>query len=141
MPKIDTSKIQVSFKINRELNKVLEKKARLEQVTKTDLCQKALENELYKDTNIQNELLGSTQAIIKNQKRLEKKFDVYSTMFIYFLKYFFTAHKIEFENSKSSSFEIGEERKNKFIDNFKLENRQMSNIIEALLADYVAQEL
>lgn len=141
MPKIDTSKIQVSFKINRELNKVLEKKAKLEQVTKTDLCQKALENELYKDTNIQNELLGATQAIIKNQKRLEKKFDVYSTMFIYFLKYFFTAHSVEFEKSNHKNFEAGEERKEKFIQNFKMENKQMSNIIEALLADYVAQEI
>lgn len=144
MAKVENTKVQVSFKINRELNKVLEQKAKLEQMTKTNLCEIALEKELYKDVNIQNELLGSNQEIIKTINRLEKKFDVYTSMFIYFLKFFFTAHKEEFNREKigdiNTAFNIGEEKKNNFISLFKQENKHMTNIIEALLADYIIQE-
>lgn len=145
MPKVENSKVQISFKINKELLKALETKCRAEQITKTEMCAIALEKELYKDVNLYNELLGTSQEIIRIQNRIEKKFDIYSSMFVYFLKYFFTAHMAELnkENvgSLNAAFAIGEEKKEKFLKNFKLENKQMTNIIESLLADYIAQEV
>ena len=54
------------------------------------------------------------------------------------------AHKEEFNREKigdiNMAFNIGEEKKNNFISLFKQENKHMTNIIEALLADYIIQE-
>lgn len=139
-----TNKILINFRIPMQLKKDIDGKAKSENLNNTEFIVKALNNEVYKDINIHNAELGTLQEILRIEKNIERKIDVFSNIFIYFLKYFFAIHTKELEDKNvhnlNDLFDKGEVRKNTFIKNFRKENKNVVSILETVLADYITEE-
>lgn len=144
MAKIDNTQTQrLCIRIPLQLYQDIKTKTALEQTTVTDYVSKAIRNEVYKDVNITNAQLGALQEIISMNKNLDRKLDLFSNLFIYYIKSFFATHKTELDNPAKQNedlFRYGEGWKNKFIKNFKIENKNVQSILESVLADYLIEE-
>lgn len=142
----------IGFKADDELNNTIKAKAKLENITVTDLLRRAVTEYLYKDINVQNELLGTLEQINKNIKKTNDQYSVFHSLFLHYLKYFFAVNKSEMDKWKSPNnnqqetiqiqtkiMETGGDYRDKFVSSFKKENTHIQNLIEILLADYMTE--
>lgn len=144
MPRDKKDITRFTFRLPRGIDQDLSKRAAFENLSKSELCLNYIRNELYKDVNIENAQLGALQELLTLSHKLEKKLDVFSNIFIYYLKYFFATHAKELDKdivgNINELMEKGEINKDIFIKNFKTKNNHMTSLIESLLADFIAQD-
>ena len=129
------------LRLEKEFLTQIEEKAALEKMSATEFIEYAIKKELYSDINIQNELLAKFELMHSDINRVSKNLDVLASIFLYYLKYYFSIEKAEIDNispeMRNAVFEQGEKRRNSFITNFKKENRHLKSLFEVLLADYL----
>ncbi|MGN0731887.1 MAG: hypothetical protein ACI4MA_08300 [Treponema sp.] len=131
------------LRLEKEFLTQIEEKAALEKMSATEFIEYAIKKELYSDINIQNELLAKFELMHSDINRVSKNLDVLASIFLYYLKYYFSIEKAEIDNispeMRNAVFEQGEKRRNSFIANFKKENRHLKSLFEVLLADYLVK--
>lgn len=150
----------ITFKCDDNFYKEVYARAELDRSTVTELIKKSITEYLYKDVNIQNELLGALEQTQSNIKTVKDEFSLFYSLFVYYLKYYFALSRKELdtwrtqedigkdtkllsENSKyifKQNLEKGEETKEKFLNAFKKQSPRMRNLIDVLMAGCLEEE-
>ena len=104
------------LRLEKEFLTQIEEKAALEKMSATEFIEYAIKKELYSDINIQNELLAKFELMHSDINRVSKNLDVLASIFLYYLKYYFSIEKAEIDNispeMRNAVFEQGEKRRN-----------------------------
>lgn len=116
--------MRVNFRCEDKLYEELSARSQLENKTITDLMKEAIVEYLYKDTNIQNELLGCIEQINSNVNKANKQFNLFYSMYIYFLNYFFSCN-IKEMNQWCTETDRGKDRRSWSKDSKDIYMRQI----------------
>lgn len=134
-----------SVRFKNELYEEIKARAAVKNITESEFIRKCVESQLASDLEMQDELvatIGSFKSELLNVKREVK---IFSSMFVYWLKYYFTLSGSEFDelpdgDVKKLAFAKGEIRKNKFVEMYKKENKSYKSIYEQIVADFLTEK-
>ncbi len=137
--------VHYSMRISADLKNQIEAKAVSLGVKPAEVIRSALTEYVQKDVSITNEVLGFLSGIQKDVERLQRRFELHSNVFIFFLRFFFAFEGKELENipkeNRKQFFDKGERRRNDFIRLFKQQTSNKVNVFEMLLADCLGEEM
>jgi hypothetical protein len=138
------SKDTITFRVSETMENQIKSRAALEGCSPSDLIRSAISEYLGRDLNIHAQMSGATESLRSDIKFLDKKTELGNSLFLYWLKYYFTFTKgisdIPSEERKAL-IEAGERRQRVMLESFKKDmKRNSQTLLEILLADYLAEE-
>ena len=151
---------RLSLRLDEKFLQDIKNKAMLENITVTDLILRSVSEYVYKDVNIQNELLGTLEQINANLKVCMNNDEFFESFFIHYLKYFFviyneTISKVRAVDDNSTDIfketegtkqlrllarKKGAVQRDECLSNFKGNTVHLKKICESLLADTLLEE-
>ncbi len=136
--------ITLSFRALKSMELQIKSRAALEGCSQSDLIRSAISEYLGRDLNIHAQMSGAIESLRSDIKFLDKKTELGNSLFLYWLKYYFTFTKgisdIPSEERKAL-IEAGERRQQVMLDSFRKDmKRNERTLLEILLADYLAEE-
>lgn len=150
----------ISVRLEENILNDIQNKALLENSTSPKIIHKAIQEYIYKDINIQNELLGTLEQINANLKTCINNDELFEAFFIHYLKYFFVIYNETISKVKAvddNSIDLFKEtegtkqlralerkkaalQRNECLSNFKENSIHLKKICESLLANTLIEE-
>ena len=135
----------LTVRVDDEFYEVLEIKAKNKKTSISELVRNVIEDDLEKDIDFHNEIISTFGLFKSDLLNLKREMNVFSSMFMYWLRFYFTLSGQDFDSipegkPREIAFEKGEERRDKFLQLYKRENKQMKSLFEQLFADYAVKE-
>lgn len=133
---------QLSIRVDRNTWNAIIEKTLIKKCTKTDYVIEAIKNDLTKDVNLENQQLGMLNEIYTSIKNNTRKLDIFSSLFLYFIKFFFAIHNenLKLMEDKNDIFKEAEKARESFLKFYKLENKRTLTVVDALLNDFIIQD-
>jgi hypothetical protein len=132
------------LRIPDEMRLQINSRAALEGCTPSELIKGAITEYLTKDINIQAQELGVLEALRGQLNFLDKKTELLSSLWLFWLKYYFALTKGFGDIPQEvidEQFKKGEYRKNMMIKDYKEKMKKQPSFLETLLADYLGKEV
>lgn len=146
----------LTIRINEELVTQIKLKSELDNITQAELITRAITEYLYKDINIQNELLGMLTQTNKNVKKCHDEYNLFYAFMIECIKYLAVIYNATMQsihepgdvdgNSNESKLlkhkavMEAEKRLNTFMEHFRKDSRHLVGLVQTLFADVITEE-
>lgn len=144
MPKINNSTETKSVVFSREeLNNIRLRAGNLG-ITCNEFIRQACKDYMEKDLKVENALISSLERIESSLNHTTKKVDIFNSVFLYWLKFYFAFSSADFDNlpsreAQNQKLDKGENKRNIFLKWYKRDNQHMLNIYESLLGDFLLE--
>jgi hypothetical protein len=127
-----------NIRVSYEIANFLAVKAKEQHCTESDIIREALNDYLFRDINNANLLLASNQGLKLAMDKVDRKTELLTRLFLFWLKYFFTyAPQLpERREEKVAQIKIGEARKKGMLEDFKKDLQENPSLIEQLVMDF-----
>jgi|GEM_PF-6839460 len=138
------NKAKFSIKLDEHLLLEIKNKALLEGCNPSELIRSAITEYLTRDINIHSQELGAIESLRSDIKSIDKKLDLFSSLWIYWLRFYFCyvpQFKPQSQEAEDTFFAKGEKMKEDMLSNFKKSFKNSPRLIEILLADYLVKEV
>lgn len=138
------SVIKFTIRITERLYSEIKERALLEGCNPSELVRGAVKDYLTRDLKIQSQVLGAVESLRSDIKYVDKKTELFSSLWMYWLQYYFTFTKGFGDlpaDQRKVLIEAGKRRQKTMIDSYKKDMKAQPALIEVLLADYLGQEV
>lgn len=136
---------KLSIRFKSELYEEIKARCAAKHTTESEFIRSCVEKQLGSDLEIQNELVSTIGNFRSELFGVKREIKIFSNLFVYWLKYYFTLSGADFDalpdgGAKTLAFGKGEARRNKFIEMYKLENKEYKALFEQIFADFMTEK-
>lgn len=137
-------KKRITLRLTDKVQEIVELRANQRKISVSEFVRECLEQETMGDIEIQNELISTLGQLRSEILNIKREVNVFTSMFIYWLRFYFTLAGQEFDaipegSARQVQFKKGDERRDKFLAMYKRDNRHMRTLFEQLFADFMTE--
>jgi hypothetical protein len=128
----------IKIRVPESLANLIAVKAKEQRCTDSDIMRDALNDYLFKGIHDEELLFSHVSAMKRSIEAVDRKADLLSRLFIFWLRYYFTyAPQLPSgKEEKKTQIKIGEQRKKVMLEEFKKDIQENPSLMERLVLEF-----